>query len=172
MPAPAPQTQPRKRLSAPVIVLIVVGAMVLLCGGAGVVLVALAPDALRNATSTEGQPLTRTSTAAPAPAPKETFHTPEPAEFALTVKTLEKKCFGSAGCSIQYRIEVAYNGAPLDPSKTWELVYEVKGGEDPQINTLVVTATGYRAEDRESISTKSSKDELTATVVSVAMRLT
>lgn len=166
-----PQPSPRKRLPTVAIVGIAVGAMVLLCGGVGVVAVALFPDAVRNAASTGGGPQMSTSTPAAPPAPKETFHQPQPTDFVLTVKTLEKKCFGSAGCNIEYRIEVAYNGAPLDPSRTWELTYEVKGGEDPQIGTLEVTATGWRTADRERIGTNSSKDELTATVVSVAMRL-
>jgi hypothetical protein len=46
--------------------------------------------------------------------------------------------FGSAGCDVDFRIEVGYDGPPLDPSVTYELAYEVKGGEEPLINTLTI----------------------------------
>jgi hypothetical protein len=54
--------------------------------------------------------------------------TPEPSDFELTVKTLSKQCFGSAGCSITYRIQAGWDGS-YDPDRTYEVVYEVRGDE-------------------------------------------
>jgi len=167
------QPQPRKGLSTGAIVAIVIGGVIAVCCIAGLIMYAITPGTVRNAASRADGPQMQTSTsAAPAAAaPKASFYQPQPADFVLTAKVLEKSCFGSAGCNVQYRIEVTYNGAPLDPSKTYEVTYEVNGGEDPEINTLEVTGTKYSADDRESIGTKSSKTELTVTVTSVSMRL-
>jgi hypothetical protein len=97
------------------------------------------------------------------------YHTPVPADFTLTVKVLEKQCFGSAGCNITFRIDLS-GGGELDPDKTYELTYEVKGGEDPLINTMTVTGKQYERQDRESIQTSSSSKKLTAVVTSVTER--
>jgi hypothetical protein len=84
------------------------------------------------------------------------------------VKTLSKQCFGSAGCNVTYRIEVGYDGPPLDPSNTAEVVYEVRGGEDgPQINTFTVEGDQSSVDREESISTSSAGRKLTAVVTSV-----
>lgn len=65
-------------------------------------------------------------------------------DFQLDIKTLEKACFGSAGCNVTYRVELAYDGVlGLDPTKTFEITYEVIGGEDPMINTLEATGDSY-----------------------------
>ena len=103
-------------------------------------------------------------------APKPDFHTPAVADFKLTVKVLEKQCFGSAGCLITYRVELIYDATNghLDPSVTYEVTYEMRGGEDPKINTLRVTGTEYRGDERETIRTPSSKAEVTAVVTSVS----
>lgn len=102
------------------------------------------------------------------PEKKSAFHKPVPADFALAVKVLEKSCFGSAGCNITYRIDVTYTAAvPLDPTVTYEVIYEVKGGDDPKVGTLTVKGDQVRREERDLIQTPSSKSELTAVVTSV-----
>lgn len=104
----------------------------------------------------------------PAP-PEPPAYIPKAADFKLTTKTLEKKCFGSAGCNVTYRINVAYTGSPLDPDQEYELTYEVRGGEDgPQVNTLTLQGTSVSVDDRETISTSSSKAKLTVVVLEVA----
>jgi hypothetical protein len=93
---------------------------------------------------------------------------PKPADFELTVKVLKKKCFGSAGCSITYRIDVAYMGLPLDPEQEYEVIYEVRGGEDgPQVNTLTVQGEDATVDAEEDVSTSSSKATLTAVATEV-----
>ena len=103
----------------------------------------------------------------PPPPPPEPYQ-PTPADYALTIKTLEKQCFGSAGCNVTFRIELAYVGLESpDPTSTYELTYEVQGGEDPLINTLTVTGDQYSTDESEFISTSSSDAELVAVVMDV-----
>ncbi|MFI6228865.1 hypothetical protein ACIBCR_16300 [Micromonospora echinospora] len=109
-----------------------------------------------------------TSAAPPPTTPAMSYPTPLPGSFTLTPKILKKQCFGSAGCNIEFRIEVSYAGLPLDPSKTYEVTYEVKGGEDPLINTFELTGTSASVQETESISTERKTDKLTATVTSVS----
>jgi hypothetical protein len=93
----------------------------------------------------------------PADEPDALYHEPDAEDFELTVKTLSKECFGSAGCLIDFRIELAYvhTGGDLDPAITYEVTYEISGGESSYVNTLTVTGDQYSTEESESISTAS-----------------
>jgi hypothetical protein len=100
--------------------------------------------------------------------PEPEYYQPLATDFALSVKVLEKTCYGSAGCNLSYRVKVGYGGEPLDPSKTYELTYEVRGGEDgPQVNTLTVQGDSSQVDEEELISTKSSKAKLSVVVLSI-----
>jgi len=92
---------------------------------------------------------------------------PKPADFAITVHILEKTCFGSAGCNVTYRIEPNYTGASPLPNKEIIVVYEVRGGEDAQINRFTISGGQAEFPSEERISTKSSKAELTAVATQV-----
>jgi hypothetical protein len=100
--------------------------------------------------------------------PEPTYYQPGPEDFELTVKTLEKQCFGSAGCNVTFRVELGYGGPPLDPSATYEVTYELMGGEDQLISTLTVTGDEYTVPDEESIGTESEDAELVAEVTAVS----
>ncbi|NED96425.1 hypothetical protein G1H11_14035 [Phytoactinopolyspora alkaliphila] len=104
----------------------------------------------------------------PEPEPEPDAYEPTVDDFELDVKTLEKQCFGSAGCNVTFRIEVAYGGEPLDPDTTYEVIYEIEGGDDPKINTLTITGDSYRVDETERIGTPSSDSELVAIVTSVS----
>jgi hypothetical protein len=93
----------------------------------------------------------------PADEPDAVYHEPDAEDFELTVKTLSKECFGSAGCLIDFRIELGYvhTGGDLDPAITYEVTYEISGGESSYINTLTVTGDQYSTEEMESVSTAS-----------------
>lgn len=102
------------------------------------------------------------TTAAPAPAA-----TPKVADFKLTARITDKKCFGSAGCNIEFKIEMDYLGESLSEDDTWEVTYEVTGVEDgPMIGTLEMTGTTFESYE-ESVSTSSSKKKLTIKVTGV-----
>ncbi|SCG53841.1 hypothetical protein GA0070609_2878 [Micromonospora echinaurantiaca] len=130
-----------------------------------------AASAAPQAHSTTSAP---TTAAAPTTAPATTsppvlaYETPTKSDFKLKVKVLKKQCFGSAGCNITYRIGVTYTGdGDLDPSKTYEVTYQVKGAEDPIINTFEVTGDSASVQEEEMASTKRSSDKLTAVVTDV-----
>ncbi|MET7709888.1 hypothetical protein [Micromonospora sp. NPDC005413] len=154
--------------------------VVLLCfGGCGVLLATTnggqQPEQGKAAPTTSGPSAsTPTSAAAPPTAAATTapaapaYDTPAKGDFKLKVKTLRKQCFGSAGCNITYRIDVTYTGDGLDPSRTYEVTYEVKGAEDPVINTFEVTGDSASVQQEETASTKRSGDKLTAVVTDVS----
>lgn len=118
-----------------------------------------------------GAPATGTSTATKAadkPAPLK-YAMPKPAEIKLTVKVLEKQCFGSAGCNLQFRIsKVTYTGSGLDPEATYEVSYSYKGLESPQQGTFALSGDGQaELETLEFGSTGSSSKKVTAVVTDV-----
>jgi hypothetical protein len=93
---------------------------------------------------------------------------PDPSDFDLTIKTLSKQCFGTAGCNITYRIQVGYSGLPLDSFSTYEVTYQVSGDESGAIiNTLTVTGDQSSVQQEEFASTTSSAVNLKVKVISV-----
>ena len=94
-------------------------------------------------------------------------YTPIPTDFALSVITLEQSCFGSAGCNVNYRIEVAYVGAQTPAkNKSFQVVYEVTGTEDAQIGSFELKGLRYSTPSEDFVSTPSNP-VLAATVTSV-----
>ncbi|MEV4198496.1 hypothetical protein [Micromonospora globbae] len=156
--------------------------VLLLCfGGCGALLAATDDgekarpgSAALSASPTASATTAAPTTAAPAPtttppAPLPVYTTPTKNDFKLKVKVLRKQCFGSAGCNVTYRIDVTYTGdGDLDPSKTYEVTYQVKGAEDPIINTFEVTGDSASVQQEEMASTRRSGDKLTAVVTDVS----
>jgi hypothetical protein len=119
------------------------------------------------ATGSASQSATTTTEVEVASTAASTYDTPEAGDFELTVKTLSKQCFGSAGCTVTYRIQAGWDGS-YDPDKTYEVVYEVRGDESgPQTNNFTITSDEYQISQEEIASTRSSGVKLTARVVSV-----
>ena len=164
---------PKKRRTG----LIVAGALavlVLLAGGA-----VLAAGLVRHGSPLAGShpspawsPIDWGKQTPAAPAP---VALPKTTDFTLAVKVLKKSCFGSAGCNITYRIDPTYNGAPFPSGVKFEVVYQVNGGQDPQINHFTIGAgdgpgNSWQAsvQDEEMIQTKSSSAVLTAVVTDVS----
>jgi hypothetical protein len=113
-------------------------------------------------TTTKAKPAA--TTAPPAPA----YGKPAKGDFTLTAKVLTKQCFGSAGCSLTFRILISYTGPTLDPSKSYDVLYEVRGGSDgPLANKFTVTGDQSSVDTEESISTSSKSSKLTALVTDV-----
>jgi hypothetical protein len=122
--------------------------------------------AASTAPTTAPEPVVEETT--PAPPPESTYGTPTKTDFKLTAKVLSKKCFGSAGCNLTYRIIISYTGPDLDPSKSYEVLYEVRGGEDgPATNTFTVTGGESSVDEKEFVSTKKTSSKLTAVVTDV-----
>jgi len=107
-------------------------------------------------------------TESPAEDPSE--YTPKKSDFELPIKTLEKDCFGSAGCLVKVRISVDYVGdSDLPDSGTIELTYEVNEKEGETIGTseLELPEGDYRPVE-ELIKTRSSGTKVVAKVTEVA----
>ena len=109
--------------------------------------------------------------AAPAytPPPKPTYPDPVLTDYTITLYETEKQCFGSAGCNVTFTVDLAYAGPALDPTKTYELRYEVAGAEDPLLSTLEIHGDSYTSSEG-SVSTASESDELTVTVLDIRER--
>lgn len=126
-------------------------------------------------------PANSASTAAGAPTKATPLHTeaadppvvaapykPTKLDFQLKLKITRKKCFGSAGCNIDYHIDLTYVGATLDDSQTWVVTYEVTGVEDgPAINTFEITGDQYSYDESESAQTADSSTKLKVKVTDV-----
>ena len=72
---------------------------------------------------------------------------PVATDFKVGIDVLKKQCFASAGCSIAYKLDVKYNGStPLDPSKTYTVVYDVAGAESPITANFTIDGTKVNAQ--------------------------
>lgn len=111
-----------------------------------------------------------TETPGPTPEPTpEITPTPSPSDYELRVKTLQKECFGSAGCNVSYTIRVTYSGTPLPEDATYSVTYKVTGGEDEVINTFEINGDRATVAEEESVSTSSSGAKLRAKVTEVEL---
>jgi hypothetical protein len=128
-------------------------------------LLAAACDEIQDPTATQKPVASASRTTAP-PAAKG-YSTPHRSDFKLTVKETERHCFGSAGCNVTFRVRVAQTRPlVLDPDKTYELTYRIRGAEDSYTNTLELTGDSYSADRDEEVSTASDV-KLTAVVLDV-----
>ena len=94
---------------------------------------------------------------------------PQPRDFKVGIKILDKQCFGSAGCSITYRPTLDYVGKQKFPAEgTTSITYEVTGTTDSIINTIEVDSEGKFSADQEFADTSSSSKKLAAKVTAVS----
>lgn len=131
-------------------------------------------DSSVSAVPTPAATVTITATApASAPEPAEepdatSAYTPSKSDFTLGVKVLTKKCFGSAGCNVTFRIKPTYVGTQdLPTTGTIEVSYKIKGGDEPLTNTFTVADGEASYDSEEYIGTRSSSSKLTAVVTEV-----
>lgn len=170
---PKPPRQRRQFLVTKIAIGVAAGIALFVVGVIVLVAVLMAGGSTGDKQAATGTPATIASQAADTSATTEqatpAAYTPTPRDFKLTVKTLSKECFGSAGCNITFRIQVGYDGPALDPGTTWEVTYEVRGTEDgPQINTLTVQGDQSSVDQEEFASTRSSATKLKAVVTDVS----
>lgn len=100
-----------------------------------------------------------------------TEETPKPLPAAddlkLSVRVLSKKCFGSAGCLVEYQVDVAYTGVtPMPQLRPATVTYRVTGGEAEQIDSMRLRDGKYGV-NRSSVQTPSSNTTLKVEVVDV-----
>jgi len=87
-------------------------------------------------------------------------YTPSVGEFTVSLSTLKKQCFGSAGCNVTYRIRPAYSGAVLGSSQSFTVAYTVLGGEEEQQGSFTITGEELTFSGEEMIQTRTSKARL------------
>jgi hypothetical protein len=167
-PLPRP---PHKRWStAKIVTVVLAGAVGLILLTVGVTVLATRQLATSSDTDTQAAATTTQPAAAAEPATTEpaiSYPEPKLSDFDLEVKELKREKFGSAGANVTYRIEAGW-GPTYHPDKTYELVYEVRGGEDgPVRNYMEITGDKYRSEQEEYISTADVDQRLTVKAVSV-----
>jgi hypothetical protein len=88
------------------------------------------------------------------------------ADIKLTIKVVDKECFGDAGCNVGYRVRAAWPTRRL--GHTYEITYKVTGPKDgAQIGTLTVLPDGTYTGGEEFASTARSSTVLKPTVTEV-----
>jgi len=172
-PPPPPYVPPKKKRHTVRTIAIAAGALIVVGAVAG---------ALGSTGSKKAAAPTRTTSSAPsttAPAvvqppiieePSDTapaYITPKKGNFTVTLKTLSKECFDTAGCIVTYRAKLSQSlptGA-LDPDVTYDLTYVVHGDESgPQTETMYITGDQYEQPSEGIAMTPSSGTKLTVTV--------
>ncbi|HEY9411761.1 MAG TPA: hypothetical protein VIP77_19435 [Jiangellaceae bacterium] len=181
VPPPPPELPPepprhKRRWLAPTIVGAVVAPLAFLAG-----LIAAQdgkPETTAESSSTSQSGAAEPSTepaddpapAPPPPPPAPTYGEPEIADFALTVYETERKCFGSAGCHVNFTIDLTnLSTKDFDPAKTYDLRYQVTGGEDEYLSTLELNGDTYQNHE-EFLTVPGEGDKLTATVLDIRER--
>lgn len=75
--------------------------------------------------------------------PSEPTPTLSVGDFRLSIRVKAKECFGSAGCLVEFAVEVGIT-VPTPEHGSWELTYQVTGPEDgPLIDTTEITGSEY-----------------------------
>ncbi|MEU3842904.1 hypothetical protein AB0E88_23060 [Streptomyces sp. NPDC028635] len=130
----------------------------------------------------DSKPVAATSAPArPADAPAEAAEAttgtyndaPTPADFALTLRTTDQQCFGSAGCNITVEPKLSYTSlTSLDPEKTYSITYEIHGDESgPIIETMDLTDQDQLSYQPISLSTSSRSTKVTAEITDVTVSI-
>jgi hypothetical protein len=91
---------------------------------------------------------------------------PTPADFKLTAKVTDQKCYGEAGCAVTWLPEIVYTGPALTSS--WLVSYTVEGVESgTKAGTIVMGETGpaKQREKRNRVADEDTKVTLKVTGV-------
>jgi hypothetical protein len=119
------------------------------------------------AAATTRPPATAASEEPATTEPASAYPEPKLSDFTLKLVELKREKFGSAGANVTYKIQAGW-GPTYDPDKTYQLIYEVRGGEDgPERNYVEVTGDEFRTEDEQSISTANVDGKLTVKAVAI-----
>ncbi|KRC53036.1 MULTISPECIES: hypothetical protein [unclassified Nocardioides] len=91
-----------------------------------------------------------------------------PKNIKIALRTRSKECFGSAGCLVTVQADPNYVGTQDASTGSWEITYEIRGGEDgPVIETMTLTDGTFTFPEEQSLETASSGTRLQAVVTEV-----
>lgn len=94
-----------------------------------------------------------------------------PRNLKLGVQVRSKECFGSAGCNVSVQIEPSYVGTQDVSEGSWDITYEIRGGEDgPIVETMTLDGGSFSFPEEQLLSTRSSGTKLRAVVIRVQAR--
>lgn len=134
---------------------------------AGDVVAAKANEALKGTALDPSTSPTYEPEATPTTPTPEPSYQPEVSDFTLALKVLDKQCYGSAGCNVEVRVDFKVIDSEVPEDGTFEVTYEVRGGDDgPVVGTIEVDAGKYSPPE-EYLSTARSSSKLSVVVTSV-----
>jgi hypothetical protein len=166
-PAPPPQKKSKKKW---IIVGVVVAAVLLLFmvlfGACMAAISDSIDEASTDATIKKAAEVPAT-TEAPVVDNENPYDTPKVRDFKLPVKELSRNRFGSAGDNVEYRVGlVMRTSKKYDPDKSYELSYDVIGGEDgKERQTMMIRGDEYQP--YEGYASTRSGVKITARPVSI-----
>ncbi len=169
---PSPH-RPHRSVSGGKAVLLVVAALVGLCGFGSLIAV-LSTDNDNKAATLADTPIVVTT--APDRGSVPTTDAPKPtglkaADVKLSVKITDKQCFGSAGCNVQWEIKAGWPEGKVTRGDSCDVTYEVRGLTDAKIGTLTIRDDDqYLSDDFALGQTKRRSDKITARVTEVECR--
>lgn len=168
-PTPAIASTAPRRNRRLVIIASIIGVLAVIGATVAITLVAAKPRASAQAPSApqseQAGPLTPVEEHDAPPEPDPTLAA---SDVKLSMKITEKQCFGSAGCNVSLKVQMAYAGLPLSSDDTWQVIYQITGADDgPVVGSFEVTGDQYTINE-ESVSTKSSKSKLQIKVTDVS----
>lgn len=82
----------------------------------------------------------------------------------MSLKTLSKQCFGSAGCSVEVRVELGVD--PAARGQDAEIIVSITGDESGPITERIEVEGDQYSPPEVSLSTPSEKTKVTVKVVS------
>lgn len=138
--------------------LVLAGATGLACGGGN------------SPADDQGKPVTVGSATGTPEQSKAAAKVPAAKDFKITLKTIEKQCFGSgAGCVITYRVGTVTVPTGLDASTTYEVSYKVTGATEPAESTVTISGGKFDAGlvSDQVAQTKNKDAKLIATATAV-----
>lgn len=93
-------------------------------------------------------------------------------DFRVDLTIVGQECFGTAGCNVTYTIDPTYRTGPLSDldGRNLRIVYEVTGGEQPQIGNFTSDGSTIWMPETMMISTSAPGAELAAHVTKVIDR--
>lgn len=122
-------------------------------------------------TTSTGTTSTKASPAAAASVPDDGPGTAQPeaatvsaSNYTAELKTLSKQCFGSAGCSVEVRVELGVDSVARDIDA--EVIVTITGDESGPITQTMVVQSGQYDAAEVSLSTPSSKTKISVKVTS------
>lgn len=171
-PPPIPKTAKTKRFGF--LALTLVGLSALLVGSAVGALsdsddpTAGKPIATATATVTKTAQASADPVPEPEPEPTTDTYTPKKSDFVVKVKITDKQCFGSAGCSIDYKITPQYAGSgELPDTGVIEVTFEILGDEDPITGSFTVEGGQVEYDKEGFMSTPRSSTKVTSKITDV-----